>query len=127
VSSEAVNWQEVIGFVPVVRRGPLVLVAGTGPVDDDGHVVCPGDAGGQARRCLERIGERLASVGAGLSDVVQTRVMLSREADWEAAGRAHGAVLAGVLPVTTMVRVDLLDPGFLVEIEAVAWIGEDAA
>jgi enamine deaminase RidA (YjgF/YER057c/UK114 family) len=124
MSDEPVNWMEVIGFGPVVRRGPLVVVAGTGLVGDDGSVFAKGDSGAQTRRVLERITERLQSVGAGISDVVQTRVMISRQADWEAVGRAHGEVFKDVKPVTTMAYADLLDPDFLVEIDATAWVGE---
>lgn len=108
--------------MPVVRRGPLIVVAGTGPLDDEGVVVSVGDPAGQTERCLQRIAERLESVEASLPDLVQTRIMLSRDADWEAVGRAHGSALGDVRPVTTMMRVDLLDPQFLVEIEAVAWV-----
>jgi enamine deaminase RidA (YjgF/YER057c/UK114 family) len=42
-------------------------------------------------------------------------------ADWEAVGRAHGAVFAEVRPAATMVVVaGLLDPRWRVEIEAEA-------
>jgi enamine deaminase RidA (YjgF/YER057c/UK114 family) len=42
-------------------------------------------------------------------------------ADWEAVGRAHGAVFAAVRPAATMVVVAaLLDPRWRVEIEAEA-------
>jgi enamine deaminase RidA (YjgF/YER057c/UK114 family) len=41
--------------------------------------------------------------------------------DWEAVGRAHGAVFAEVRPAATMVVVAaLLDPRWRVEIEAEA-------
>ena len=121
MNDEPINWMEVIGFGPVVRRGPLVVVAGTGPIGEDGAVFAKGDSGAQTRRVLERIAERLESVGAGISAVVQTRVMISHEADWKAVGRAHGEVFKDVKPVTTMAYADLLDPDFLVEIDATAW------
>jgi enamine deaminase RidA (YjgF/YER057c/UK114 family) len=46
-------------------------------------------------------------------------------ADWEAVGRAHGAVFADVRPAATMVVVaGLLDPRWRVEIEAEAVLEE---
>jgi enamine deaminase RidA (YjgF/YER057c/UK114 family) len=60
-------------------------------------------------------------VGAGPEHVVRTRMYLVDAADWEAVGRAHGAVLAEVRPAATMVVVaGLLDPRWRVEIEAEA-------
>lgn len=121
------DWARIIGYAPAVRRGPLVMVAGTGPLGADGRPVHAGDAAAQTRRCLERVEERLAAVGARLDQVVQTRILLSPGADWEAVGRVHGELLGAVEPVTTMVRVELLDPEFLVEIEAVAWGEEEGS
>ena len=42
--------------------------------------------------------------------------------DWEAIGRAHGAVFAAVRPAATMVEVTgLIHPDLLVEIEVDAY------
>ena len=46
-------------------------------------------------------------------------------ADWQAVGRAHGAVFGEVRPVSTMVVVSaLLDPRWRVELEAEAVVGD---
>lgn len=79
----------------------------------------PTDAYGQARRCLEIILAALAETGAGAEDVVRTRTFLTNAADWEDVGRAHGEVFGKVRPASSMVVVaGLLDPRWLVEIEA---------
>ena len=63
--------------------------------------------------------EALAEAGAGPEDVVRTRVYLTRREDWEEVGRAHGDVFGDVRPASTMIVVaGLLDPRWLVEIEA---------
>jgi enamine deaminase RidA (YjgF/YER057c/UK114 family) len=112
----------VIGFSRAVRVGDRVLVAGTGPAFADGS--CPDDPAAQARRCLEIIAGALAEAGASLGDVVRTRVYLTSAADAEAVGTVHGEVLAGILPVATMVIVaGLLDPRWKVEVEAEAILG----
>ena len=47
------------------------------------------------------------------------RVMLTGSADWREVARAHGEVFGNVRPASTFVYVrGLLDPGWLVEIEA---------
>jgi len=109
-----------VGYSRAVRDGSHVHVAGTAAIYPDG-VETPADAYAQAKRCLEIIVAALAEVGATPADVVRTRVYLIDASDWEEVGRAHGEVFASVLPVTSFVVVaGLLDPRWLVEIEAEA-------
>ena len=108
-----------IGFSRAVRVGDRVLVSGTAPVWPDGS--CDPDPEAQARRCLEIILAALREAGAGAEHVVRTRLFLTDAADWEAVGRAHGAVFGEARPAATMVVVaGLLDPRWKVEIEAEA-------
>ena len=115
-------YEPVVGFCRALRVGRRVLVAGTAPVWPDGS--CDPDPQAQAARCLEIILAALAEAGAGPEHVVRTRMFLVDPADWEAVGRAHGAVFAQVRPVSTMVvAAALLDPRWRVEIEAEADLG----
>jgi enamine deaminase RidA (YjgF/YER057c/UK114 family) len=117
-------WEEPFGYSRVVRAGDLLLVAGTTAIDQDGVVLCPGDAGGQVRVILDAIEAALARAGARLEQVVQTRMFVIDVSRAEEIGRAHGERFAGAAPVTTMVQVAaLIDPRMLVEIEAVAYVG----
>jgi enamine deaminase RidA (YjgF/YER057c/UK114 family) len=111
-----------IGFSRAVRVGERVLVSGTAPVWPDGS--CDPDPEAQARRCFEIILAALGQAGAGPEQVVRTRIYLTDAADWEAVGRAHGAVFARARPASTMVVVaGLLDPRWKVEVEAEAVLG----
>lgn len=86
----------------------------------------PPDAYRQARRCFEIIVAALAEAGVRPQDVVRTRTFLLDVNDWEAVGRAHGEVFADVRPASTMIAVSrLLDPRWLVEIEADALVSEE--
>jgi enamine deaminase RidA (YjgF/YER057c/UK114 family) len=85
----------------------------------------PADAYGQARRCLDLILAALAEAGARAEHVVRTRTFLVAAGDWEEVGRAHGEVFSDVRPASTMLVVSaLLDPRWLVEIEADALLPE---
>ncbi len=62
-------------------------------------------------------------MGAGLPDIVQTRIYVTDLDRSQEVGRAHGEVLGEVRPLMTMVGVSgLVDPRMLVEIETVAWL-----
>jgi enamine deaminase RidA (YjgF/YER057c/UK114 family) len=109
-----------VGYSRAVREGAHVHVAGTAAIYPEG-VDTPPDPHAQARRCLDIIVKALAELDAKPADVVRTRVYLVNADDWEEVGRAHGEVFGDVLPATSFVVVAaLLDPRWLVEIEAEA-------
>ena len=113
-------YEPEIGFSRAVRQGRHVFVSGTAPVMPGGADP-PADTYGQATRVLEIILDALAQVGAGAAHVVRTRTFLTPEADHREAGRAHGEVFGELRPASTMVVVAaLLDPRWLVEVEAEA-------
>ena len=85
----------------------------------------PTGAYAQTRRCLEIVLEALAELGARPEDVVRTRVYITSAEDWEQIGRAHGEIFGEIRPASAMLVITgLLDPRFLVEIEADAVVAE---
>ena len=112
-------YEPIFGFSRALVAGHHVYVSGTAPVMPDGGEP-PQDAYAQARRCLEIIVGALADAGAGVEDVVRTRVYVTRSDVWEEVARAHAEVFGETRPAATAVVTDLLDPRWLVEIEAEA-------
>ena len=74
-ASSGSPFEAAIGFSRALRVGDRVLVSGTAPVWPDGS--CDPDPAVQARRCVEIVSAALAELGAGLDDVVRTRVFLT--------------------------------------------------
>jgi enamine deaminase RidA (YjgF/YER057c/UK114 family) len=119
------QWERSFGYSRVVRAGDFVLVAGTTAIDEDGVVRSPGDAAGQVAVALEAIEAALARAGARMEQVVQTRMYVTDITRADEIGRAHGERFGEISPVTSMLQVAaLIDPRMLVEIEAVAYVGE---
>lgn len=118
-------WERSFGYSRAVRAGDFVFVAGTTAIDEDGVVRAPGDAAGQVDVALDGIEAALASAGARMEQVVQTRMFVTDISRADEIGRAHGDRFGAFAPVTSMVQVEaLIDPRMLVEIEAVAYVGE---
>jgi len=121
--SSGAAFEERVGYSRAVRVGRSVWVSGTAPIMP-GDADPPDDPYGQAQVCLAIIERALVEAGAGLDDVVRTRIFLTRAADIDEVGRAHGEAFATAKPATTAVVTALLDPRWLVEIEAEAVIAE---
>jgi enamine deaminase RidA (YjgF/YER057c/UK114 family) len=112
-------YEPVAGFSRAVVAGKHVHVAGTAPVMPDGAAP-PEGAYEQAHRCFEIILAALAEAGARPEDVVRTRMYVTALEHWDDVARAHGDVFGEIRPAATCVVTQLLDPRWLVEIEAEA-------
>ena len=114
-----------VGISRAVRIGNVIAVTGTAPIGPDGKTVVPGDAAGQARRCLEIIKAAIENLEGTLSDVIRTRILLTRIEDWEQVAFVHGEFFGDIRPANTIMQVvRFIDPEWLVEIEADAILGE---
>ena len=117
-------YESQFGFARAVREGNRIIVAGTGPVEDDGSST-HGGATEQAERCCTLILRAITQLGGTAEDVVRTRMFLTDPSDQDAVGEVHARFFGAARPAATMVGVSwLCRPEWKVEIEAEAIIAE---
>ncbi len=113
-------YEAQFGFARAVREGDRILVAGTGPVEQDGSST-KGGAAEQAARCCELIVRAIVELGGSADDVVRTRMFLTDPQDQDAVGDVHARFFGAAQPAATMVGAAwLCRPEWKVEIEAEA-------
>ena len=117
-------WEERVGYCRAVKKGPFIEVAGTTAMLN-GELQGVGDAYTQTKVIIEIMAKAIRELGGDLTDVVRTRMFITRIEDFEVVGKAHGEYFRDIKPASTLVEVSaLVHPDMLVEIEMSAIIAK---
>jgi enamine deaminase RidA (YjgF/YER057c/UK114 family) len=115
------KWESIVGYSRAVKVGERIYVTGTTATNENGEIVGVGDAYTQTVQTFRNIERALKGLGAGLENVVRTRMFVTDISRWEEYGRAHGEFFGEIKPCATMVEVSaLVDAEMLIEIEVEA-------
>jgi enamine deaminase RidA (YjgF/YER057c/UK114 family) len=120
--------RDPLGYSHVVevRGGRTLYIAGQVALDEDGNLVGEGDFGAQVEQVFQNLKARLEEGGATFKDVVKLNYYLTDASDLQRLREIRNRHLnVEQPPASTLVVVkQLFREQFLVEVEAVAVVGE---
>jgi 2-iminobutanoate/2-iminopropanoate deaminase len=111
-------------YSPSARIGRIVAGAGQGGFTAEGELLS--GVAAQTRQALENLIANLEANGAGERDIISVRVFLTDPSQFEEMNGAYKEVFSEPYPARTTVYVGL-PKGMLVEIDALAVIGDGGA
>ncbi|MFT7673703.1 MAG: 2-iminobutanoate/2-iminopropanoate deaminase [Gammaproteobacteria bacterium] len=111
-------------YSPGTRGGNMVYTAGQVAWGSDGNVVGIGDIETQTRQTLSNVGAVLKEGGANWDDVLKCNVYLKDMKDFQKMNDIFSEIFPEDPPARTTVQTPMADETMLVEIEAIAYIGD---
>jgi reactive intermediate/imine deaminase len=110
-----------------VLAGGWLYCSGQIPLDPEtGAMVGDGDVGLETRQVLKNLSAVLEAAGASSAHVVRTTVFLADLGDFQTVNDIYAEMFgAGTSPARACVQVAALPKGARVEIDCVAWLGDD--
>ncbi|HIN04841.1 MAG TPA: RidA family protein [Dehalococcoidia bacterium] len=110
----------------VVKVGNTVYIAGQLARDLEGRAMYPGDAEAQTRQAWANLEIAVKAAGGALTDIVKTNTYVVGAENLPKVRAARLAVQPPERPPTstTVVVAGLADPELLVEVEAIAVLGD---
>ncbi len=116
--SSGAKWEDIVGYSRAVKIGNTIAVSGTTAVDENNIIVGKDNAYEQTIFIFKKIENALKKLGAGMENIIRTRMFVTNIKNWEQIGKAHGEFFGEIKPAATMVEVaKLIDNKLLVEIE----------
>jgi 2-iminobutanoate/2-iminopropanoate deaminase len=107
-------------YSPVVRAGDFVIVSGQGGIADG--VKVDGGVRAETVQTMKNLAAQLATVDASLDDVVKTTCFLTDMENFAVFNEAYADAFGTHRPARSTVGVASLPAGFLVEVEAWAYV-----
>jgi len=106
------------------RAGDFIFVSGQGPLDPQTGKVRGDTIEEQTRQTLENIEAILQAGGAGMGDVVKVTVILTDLANFRQMNEVYNTFFPDPAPARITYGGGLAIPNMLVEIDAIAYVGE---
>ncbi len=111
-------------YSQAIRAGDFLFVSGQIGLDPATKNLVDGGIEAQARRALEHVAAILAAAGTDMRAVVKTTVLLQSMDDFPKLNETYASFFGEEPPARATYQVAKLPLGALVEIEAIAYLGQ---
>ena len=108
---------------PATLAGKTLYLSGLVATNERGEIIGKGDIRAQTRQVLENMKSLVEAAGGVLQDVTQTTVYITDLANFAGMNEVYQTYFPVDPPARATVRVGLVNPDFLVEIQSTAVIG----
>lgn len=112
-------------YSPGMRAGNLLFVSGQLAITPQGESLAGADLETQTRQALANLLAVVEAAGGSLDRVVRVTAYLADAQGWPVFNRIYAEVFGAHRPARAVVPVQPFAGGFVVEVEAVAVLGDD--
>jgi len=124
IQPQSVHSTAGVGYSHVAKVGNTLYIAGQIALDPTGSLVGKDDIEAQAQQVYANLQSILKELGGTLNDIVKMTTYLTDRSQLAAFRRARNRAFSDPFPPNTLLFVSgLAQPDYLVEIEAVAILG----
>lgn len=114
----------VANYSQAAKAGPFVFLAGQGGFHPETGQLVGSDIASQTERTLLNLGAVLEAAGLTFADIVSIRYFITDHSLFSGMNEVHARFFhTAPFPVRTTVTAGLA-PGMLVEIDAIAYVGD---
>ncbi len=114
-----------VRYSHVGRSGNTLYISGQVAADQAGNLVGANDIEAQSRQVYRNLEAALASAGGGLADIGKTTSYLTSRDSFQTWSKVRQEIWKGNPPASTLLIVaGLANPGYMVEVDAIAVLGD---
>jgi 2-iminobutanoate/2-iminopropanoate deaminase len=114
-------------YSQAVQAGPFLFVSGQIPLDPETGVLVNGSIQKQTHKVMENVESILAAAGQSMAAITKCTIFMTNLDDFAKVNEIYAGYFKDEPPARATVQVSALPKNVAIEIEAIAYVGDEAA